>query len=86
MTLAALVAPITVFVWWVWRGISAGAPRSVNTDLVGPALSSAQAGSSPRSWPSSSCCRSPCSPCGSAAATAGVAGGLVVAGFALPAS
>ena len=44
VTFASLVAPITVFAWWIWRGTSTGAPRSVSTDLVGPALSSAQAG------------------------------------------
>ncbi len=84
VTLAALVAPITVFAWWVWRGISAGAPRSVNTDLVGPALSSAQAGIVAAVVAVIVVLPLAMLTVRQRSRTAGVAGGLVVAGFALP--
>ena len=84
VTLAALVAPITVFAWWVWRGISTGAPRSVNTDLVGSALSSAQAGIVAAVVAVLVVLPLAVLTVRQRSRTAGVAGGLVVAGFALP--
>ena len=83
-TMASLIAPITVFGWWVVRGTSTGAPRSVNTDLVGPALSSAQAGIIAAVVAVVVVLPLAVLTVRRRSRTAGVAGGLVVAGFALP--
>jgi iron(III) transport system permease protein len=84
VTIAALVAPITVFAWWIWRGASSGAPRSVSTDLVGPALSSAQAGIVAAVVAVIVVLPLAMLTVRQRSRTAGVAGTLVVAGFALP--
>ena len=84
VTVRALVAPITVFAWWIWRGTSSGAPRSVSTDLIGPALSSAQAGIVAAVVAVIVVLPLAMLTVRQRSRTAGVAGTLVVAGFALP--
>lgn len=83
-TIASLIGPVTVLVWWVVRGMRSGARRSVNPDLVGPAWSSVAAGLAAAVVAVVVVVPLALLTVRQRSRTAGMAGVLVVAGFALP--
>jgi iron(III) transport system permease protein len=80
----ALVAPVSVLAWWVVRGTSNDAPRSVDPDLVMPTWNSAIAGVIAAVVAVAILLPLAFSTVRRRDRIAGFAGGLVVAGFALP--
>jgi len=83
-TVASLLGPVGVLVWWVVRGLRTGAARSVSPDLVGPAWSSIQAGLAAALTAVVVVLPLALLTVRQRNRTAGAAGVLVVAGFALP--
>ncbi len=80
----ALVAPVSVLAWWVIRGTANGAARSVDPDLLLPTWHSAQAGVIAALVAIALVLPLAFATVRHRDRIAGTAGGLVVAGFALP--
>jgi iron(III) transport system permease protein len=80
----ALVAPISVLAWWVVRGTANGATRSVDPDLLAPTWHTTQAGVVAALVAIAVVLPLAFATVRHRDRIAGVAGGLVVAGFALP--
>lgn len=80
----ALIAPVSVLAWWVVRGMSNDAPRSVDPDLVMPTWNSAIAGVVAALVAVAILLPLAFATVRRRDRLAGAAGGLVVAGFALP--
>jgi iron(III) transport system permease protein len=83
-TVVTLIGPVVVLAWWVVRGLRTDARRSVNTDLIGPAWSSVQAGLAAALVAIVVVVPLALLTVRQRSRTAGAAGVLVVAGFALP--
>lgn len=80
----ALVAPVSVLAWWVLRGLSNDAPRSVRPDLVMPTWNSALAGVIAAVVSVAVLLPLAFATVRRADRISGAAGALVVGGFALP--
>jgi iron(III) transport system permease protein len=83
-TVVSLVAPVLVQIWMVQRGLANDAPRSVRTDLLGPALDSLRAGVIAGLVAVIVVVPIAVLTVRHRSRTAGLASGLVVSGFALP--